>query len=69
MAQADFNAFVLALTCGTGFELFRQAADQLALGYARVALVVNTDLMTRNPKAAYMPASGRDSPNPWRRMT
>jgi len=39
--------------CGTGFELFRQAADQIALGYARLALVVGTESMTRNPVAAY----------------
>jgi acetyl-CoA C-acetyltransferase len=39
--------------CGTGFELFRQAADQVALGYARLALVVGAESMTRNPIAAY----------------
>ncbi len=44
--------------CGTGFELFRQAADQIALGYAEVALVVGTESMTRNPIAAYTHRSG-----------
>ena len=44
--------------CGTGFELFRQAADQIALGYARTALVVGTESMTRNPIAAYTHRSG-----------
>ena len=46
-------AILVQRICGTGFELFRQAADQLALGYARVALVVGTESMTRNPIAAY----------------
>ncbi len=44
--------------CGTGFELFRQAADQIALGYAELALVVGTESMTRNPIAAYTHRSG-----------
>jgi acetyl-CoA C-acetyltransferase len=39
--------------CGTGFELFRQAADQIKLGYADTALVVGTESMTRNPIAAF----------------
>ena len=39
--------------CGTGFELFRQAADQIKLGYADTALVVGTENMTRNPIAAF----------------
>ena len=44
--------------CGTGFELFRQAADQIALGYAELALVVGTESMSRNPIAAYTHRSG-----------
>ncbi|WP_295957092.1 thiolase family protein [Rhodoferax sp.] len=44
--------------CGTGFELFRQAADQITLGYANLALVVGTESMTRNPIAAYTHRSG-----------
>lgn len=44
--------------CGTGFELFRQAADQIALGYAQLALVVGTESMTRNPIAAYTHRTG-----------
>jgi acetyl-CoA C-acetyltransferase len=39
--------------CGTGFELFRQAADQIALRYAELALVVGAESMTRNPIAAF----------------
>lgn len=39
--------------CGTGFELFRQAGDQIARGYTDTALVVGTESMTRNPIAAF----------------
>ena len=39
--------------CGTGFEVFRQAAEQIALGSAGLALVVGTESMTRNPIAAF----------------
>ena len=39
--------------CGTGFEVFRQAAEQIALGSATLALVVGTESMTRNPIAAF----------------
>jgi len=39
--------------CGTGFELFRQAGEQIALGCASLALVVGTESMTRNPIAAF----------------
>jgi acetyl-CoA C-acetyltransferase len=39
--------------CGTGFELFRQAGEQIACGAATLALVVGTESMTRNPIAAF----------------
>ena len=39
--------------CGTGFELFRQAGEQIESGCADVALVVGTESMTRNPIAAF----------------
>ena len=39
--------------CGTGFEVFRQAGEQIALGAATLALVVGTESMTRNPIAAF----------------
>ena len=39
--------------CGTGFELFRQAGEQITLGAATLALVVGTESMTRNPIAAF----------------
>jgi acetyl-CoA C-acetyltransferase len=39
--------------CGTGFELIRQAGDQIERGYCEAALVVGTENMTRNPIAAF----------------
>jgi acetyl-CoA C-acetyltransferase len=39
--------------CGTGFELFRQAGEQIQGGQTEVALVVGTESMTRNPIAAF----------------
>ncbi|MES3021750.1 MAG: thiolase family protein [Pseudomonadota bacterium] len=44
--------------CGTGFELFRQAGDQIERGYTDTALVVGTESMTRNPIAAFGHRSG-----------
>ncbi|MEP6502714.1 MAG: thiolase family protein [Betaproteobacteria bacterium] len=51
-------ALMVQRICGTGFELFRQAADQIALGYASLALVVGAESMTRNPIAAYTHRGG-----------
>ena len=39
--------------CGTGFELFRQAGEQISTGAATLALLVGTESMTRNPIAAF----------------
>jgi acetyl-CoA C-acetyltransferase len=39
--------------CGTGFELFRQAGEQIEAGATDAALVVGTESMTRNPIAAF----------------
>ena len=39
--------------CGTGFELFRQAGEQIQGGACDAALVVGTESMTRNPIAAF----------------
>jgi len=44
--------------CGTGFETILTAADQIALGKARLALCVGTESMTRNPVAAYTHRGG-----------
>jgi acetyl-CoA C-acetyltransferase len=46
-------AIMVQRICGTGFELFRQAGEQLQSGAADVALVVGTESMTRNPIAAF----------------
>ncbi len=46
-------AILAARICGTGFELFRQAADQITLGYTATALVVGSESMSRNPIAAF----------------
>lgn len=51
-------AILVQRICGTGFELLRQAADQIALGYADLALVVGAESMTRNPIAAYNHRTG-----------
>jgi acetyl-CoA C-acetyltransferase len=39
--------------CGTGFELFRQAGEQIEAGVAHLALLVGTESMTRHPIAAF----------------
>ncbi len=44
--------------CGTGFELFRQAGEQIQAGLTDTALVVGTESMTRNPIAAFDHRSG-----------
>jgi acetyl-CoA C-acetyltransferase len=44
--------------CGTGFELIRQAGDQIARGYVDAALVVGTENMTRNPIASFSHRTG-----------
>ena len=48
----DVPAIMVQRICGTGFELFRQAGEQIQSGAADVALVVGTESMTRNPIAA-----------------
>ena len=47
------GAIMVQRICGTGFELFRQAGEQIAGGAASLALVVGTESMTRNPIAAF----------------
>lgn len=39
--------------CGTGFELFRQAGEQIGSGAVKLALLVGTESMTRHPIAAF----------------
>jgi acetyl-CoA C-acetyltransferase len=49
----EVPALAVQRICGTGFEIFRQAGEQIALGVAGLALVVGTESMTRNPIAAF----------------
>jgi acetyl-CoA C-acetyltransferase len=51
-------ALLVHRLCGTGFETILNAADQIALGRAKVALCVGTESMSRNPVAAYTHRSG-----------
>ncbi len=46
-------ALMVQRICGTGFELFRQAGEQINAGVASTALLVGTESMTRNPIAAF----------------
>jgi acetyl-CoA C-acetyltransferase len=49
----EVPALMCQRICGTGFELFRQAGEQITAGVASLALVVGTESMTRNPIAAF----------------
>jgi acetyl-CoA C-acetyltransferase len=49
----EVPAIMAQRICGTGFELFRQAAEQIEAGLCDAALVVGTESMTRNPIAAF----------------
>ena len=49
----DVPALMAQRICGTGFELFRQAAEHIQGGACEAALVVGTESMTRNPIAAF----------------
>ncbi len=49
----EVPALMVQRICGTGFELFRQAGEQIATGAASLALLVGTESMTRNPIAAF----------------
>ena len=49
----EVPALMTQRICGTDFELFRQAAEQIGAGIASLALVVGTESMTRNPIAAF----------------
>ena len=49
----EVPALMTQRICGTGFELFRQAGEQIGAGIASLALVVGTESMTRNPIAAF----------------
>jgi acetyl-CoA C-acetyltransferase len=49
----DVPSIMAQRICGTGFELFRQAGEQIEAGACDAALVVGTESMTRNPIAAF----------------
>ncbi len=49
----EVPALMAQRICGTGFELFRQAGEQIGAGVATNVLVVGTESMTRNPIAAF----------------
>lgn len=49
----EVPAIMVQRICGTGFELFRQAGEQIEAGACDAALVVGTESMTRNPIAAF----------------
>jgi acetyl-CoA C-acetyltransferase len=54
----EVPAIMVQRICGTGFELFRQAGEQIQGGAASVALVVGAESMTRNPIAAFEHRTG-----------
>ena len=45
----EVPALMAQRICGTGFELFRQAGEQIQSGACEAALVVGSENMTRNP--------------------
>jgi len=49
----EVPALMAQRICGTGFELFRQAGEQIQSGGCDAALVVGTESMTRNPICAF----------------
>jgi len=54
----DVPAHLVQRVCGTGVEAILQAADNIKLAKANLALVVGTESMSRNPIAAYTHRAG-----------
>jgi acetyl-CoA C-acetyltransferase len=54
----EVPALMAQRICGTGFELFRQAGEQIQSGACDAALVVGAESMTRNPIAAFEHRTG-----------
>jgi acetyl-CoA C-acetyltransferase len=54
----EVPALMVQRICGTGFELFRQAGEQIVRGYCDAALVVGAESMTRNPIASFTHRTG-----------
>lgn len=51
-------ALAVQRICGTGFEILRQAGEQIARGSTALALCVASESMSRNPIAAYTHRGG-----------
>ena len=54
----EVPALMAQRICGTGFELFRQAGEQIQGGACEAALVVGSESMTRNPIASFEHRTG-----------
>jgi acetyl-CoA C-acetyltransferase len=54
----EVPAHLVQRVCGSGIEIISQAADNLSLGRASLALCVGAESMSRNPIAAYTHRSG-----------
>ena len=54
----EVPALMTQRICGTGFELFRQAGEQIQAGLCDAALVVGAESMTRNPICAFEHRTG-----------
>ncbi len=54
----EVPAIMVQRICGTGFELVRQAGEQIERGLCDAALVVGAESMTRNPIAAFTHRTG-----------
>ncbi len=54
----EVPALMAQRICGTGFELFRQAGEQIQSGACEAALVVGSESMTRNPIASFEHRNG-----------
>ncbi len=54
----EVPAHLVQRVCGTGVEAILQAADDIQLAKANLALVVGTESMSRNPIAAYIHRGG-----------
>lgn len=54
----EVPALLAQRICGTGFELLRQAGDQIERGYTDLVLCVAAESMSRNPIASYTHRGG-----------
>ena len=61
----DVPAQMAQRICGTGFELFRQAGEQIENGCAEVALVAGAESMTATRSRPSRTVPGSSSARPW----